>query len=139
MGREEAGPRRKKQLDKANGTPELNLCQDFHAATKKVLQQNQTERILRLLLDARGAWVGLPEIMKCAAQYNARIYSLRRAGCNIENCTQEVNGVKHSWYRLIDPPAATTPSKTQTPNPEPSWKDGPRLTGLPLFDLEVRP
>lgn len=75
-------------------------------------RQTQCERILRLLLDAHGSWVALPEIMACAAQYNARIFSLRRAGHNIENRTQEVNGECHSWYRLVDSPTVPAPSNS---------------------------
>jgi hypothetical protein len=32
--------------------------------------KNQRDRIPGLLIKARGAWVPLPEIMACAAQYN---------------------------------------------------------------------
>lgn len=35
---------------------------------------NQRSRILELLIAARGEWVPLPNIMECAAQYNARIH-----------------------------------------------------------------
>lgn len=62
--------------------------------------KTQRARILRLLIDARGAWVPLPEIMACAAQYNARILELRRLGFDIENRTEIVDGVRHSWFRL---------------------------------------
>ncbi len=65
--------------------------------------KTQTAHILRLLIDARGAWVPLPEIMACAAQYNARIFELRRCGFTIENRTETVNGVRHSWFRLVPP------------------------------------
>ena len=44
----------------------------------------QCARILQVLLDARGAWVPLPAITKLAAQYSARIWTLRRAGHAIE-------------------------------------------------------
>lgn len=74
--------------------------------------RNNTERntqrsvILRLLVTAGGGWVPLPEIMKCAAQYNTRIFELRRRGFNIENRTETVNGERHSWFRLVSSPDA---------------------------------
>jgi hypothetical protein len=74
--------------------------------------KSQCAAILRLLIEAHGAWVPLPEIMACAAQYNARVLELRRLGFNIENRTERVDGARHSWFRLV--------------------------TGLPLFDASVR-
>ena len=101
--------------------------------------QSNTQRsaILRLLLDAKGAWVPLPDIMECAAQYNARIFELRKQGFNIENRTQMVGDVRHSWFRLIASPKAPE-AKPEPPKPSVEWKDRPRVTGLPLFDLAVR-
>jgi hypothetical protein len=64
-------------------------------------RQTQRAAILRLLIDARGGWVPLPKIMACAAQYNARIFELHRTGLKIENKTEDIDGVKHSWFRLI--------------------------------------
>ena len=101
-------------------------------------RKTQQARILRLLIDARGQWVALPEIMACAAQYNARIFELRRLEFDIENRTQvdTETGARHSWFRLVARPAA------ETPKPEPldrAWKNRTRLTGLPLFDAGVRP
>jgi hypothetical protein len=95
----------------------------------------QRERILTLLRSARGAWVPLPEILALAiAQYNARIFELRKRGINVENRTETIEGVRRSWYRLVDSPSsALAPSK-----PAQSWVNRPRLTGLPLFDLGVR-
>jgi hypothetical protein len=101
-------------------------------------RQSNTQRaaILRLLIDAHGAWVPLPEIMACAAQYNARIFELRKIGFTVENKNEVVDGVRHSWFRLI---ASLTPS-APTPKPKPTseWNDRPRTTGLPLFDLAVQ-
>ncbi len=71
--------------------------------------KTQRTRILRLLIDARGGWVSLPEIMACAAQYNARILELRRLGFSIENRTERVGGVRHSWFRLLNSPAPSAP------------------------------
>src|SRR5450755_1642505 len=61
---------------------------------------SQRERILELLSAARGNWVSLPKITECAAQYNARIFELRRLGFRITNRTREINGDRHSWFRL---------------------------------------
>lgn len=101
--------------------------------------KTQRARILRLLLDAHGAWVPLPEIMACAAQYNARILELRRLGFSVENRTENVDGSRHSWFRLVASPTTAAPAPTpEPPKTEPEWKDRPRSTGLPLFDLAVR-
>jgi hypothetical protein len=70
----------------------------------------QRSRILDLLIAARGEWVPLPKIADIAAQYNARIYELRRLGFRIKNRTQDLNGTRHSWFRLepgLIPPTST--------------------------------
>jgi hypothetical protein len=130
------------------GTVQLNSAPPQNAKT-------QTARILRLLMDARGAWVPLFEIMSCAAQYNARLWSLRRLGFQIENKTQrDDSGVVHSWYRLVSPPAPPTPGLVEEkPTPANSatsttdWYERavgkPRPSAgksdLPLFDRGVQP
>ena len=63
-------------------------------------RDSQRDEILALLLAAGGNWVPLPQIVACAAQYNARIFELRRDGYRILNHTREVDGQKHSWFRL---------------------------------------
>jgi hypothetical protein len=60
----------------------------------------QRGQILGILIAARGDWVPLPKITECAAQYNARIFELRRLGFRIANRTREVNGHRRSWFRL---------------------------------------
>jgi hypothetical protein len=62
--------------------------------------KTQRAEILALLVKARGEWVPLPEIMACAAQYNARLFELRRLGFKIENRTETVKGQRHSFFRL---------------------------------------
>jgi hypothetical protein len=99
--------------------------------------KTQRSRILRLLIDAHGAWIPLPEIMAYAAQYNARILELRRLGFNVENRTERVDGVRHSWFRLLSSPTPPVPAPKPEPAPATEWKDRPRSTGLPLFDLAV--
>jgi hypothetical protein len=70
----------------------------------KDARATQRGRILELLIAARGDWVPLPKITECAAQYNARIHTLRRLGFRIENRTKEVAGVRYSWFRLVRGP-----------------------------------
>jgi hypothetical protein len=69
----------------------------------------QRSRILNLLIEARGREVPLPEIAACACQYGARIFELRRLGFKILNRTEERDGERLSWFRLISgPPQADT-------------------------------
>ncbi len=69
--------------------------------------ERQEDAILRVLVDAAGAWVPLPQIImaqgsgRIIGQYNARIYGLRRRGHEIENRKKRVVGRVHSEYRLI--------------------------------------
>jgi hypothetical protein len=98
--------------------------------------KGQRARILRLLLDAKGTWVPLPQILELhISQFGARILELRRLNFRIENKTErDDSGVIHSWYRLVsDAPEAEIPESNPS-KPAPEWKDRPRLTGLPLFD-----
>jgi len=65
--------------------------------------KGQCAAILAELVEARGEWVPLPQIMKHAAQYNARLFGLRKLGFKIENRTEVCEGVRHSWFRLVPP------------------------------------
>lgn len=77
-------------------------------------RRSQDARILRLLIQAHGAEVPLPAIMRCAAQYNRCIYNLRTAGFRIVQRSEKQNGILHSWYRLeIDVPEDLTPAPVQ--------------------------
>jgi hypothetical protein len=91
----------------------------------------QRGRILQLLIAARGAWVPLPEIAACAAQYNARIFELRRLGFRIESQVRKVDGARHSWFRLARNPAYPADSRVgpRTENSLPRELD----ETLPLF------
>lgn len=78
--------------------------------------KTQRARILRLLMDAHGAWVPLPEILALGiAQYNARIFDLRRLGFDVENKTETdpETGVRHSWFRLVKSSPQTAPTPVQ--------------------------
>ena len=63
---------------------------------------SQRDRILRLLQSRAGQWVPLYEITPLAAQYNTRIRELRQRGHIIDNHTRHVDGVVHSWFRLVE-------------------------------------
>jgi hypothetical protein len=94
----------------ADTKSESQLCLLENAPVKNssaelVQRKTQSAAILRLLIAARGAWVPLPEIMACAAQYNSRVLELRRLGFVIENKTERVNGARHSCFRLLNSPA----------------------------------
>lgn len=80
----------------------------------------QRAKILEILLNANGNWIGLPQIAACAAQYNARIFELRRLGFRILNRTKEVDGVRHSWFKLETgpPPKLIAPVSTVPPGPQ---------------------
>jgi hypothetical protein len=95
---------------------------------------SQRARILRLLIEARGREVPLPEISSLAAQYNARLFELRRLGFKILNRTEEREGVRHSWFRLVSVPVQASsptahPAAERDDNPQtipPSVNSDPR-------------
>ena len=100
--------------------------------------KTQRGEILALLIKARGDWVPLPEIMACAAQYNARVFELRRLGFSVENRTDTIDGVRHSWFRLAASKPETETAKlagsgdwygSSRPKVEPSQPGA----ALPLF------
>ena len=65
----------------------------------------QRGRILRLLIEARGSWVSLPEILALGIEYNSRIFELRGLGFRIENRRRQ----HCSEFRLVPGPAASAP------------------------------
>jgi hypothetical protein len=76
------------------------------ARGRPAFAETQRAAILRLLIAARGGWVPLTEILALGiAQYGARILEARRMGFRIENRTERVDGARHSWSRLLNPPA----------------------------------
>jgi hypothetical protein len=59
------------------------------------------------LIDARSQWVPLPEILALGvAQYNARIFELRRLDFRIENRAERRDGQTHTFFRLVPSPNA---------------------------------
>jgi hypothetical protein len=92
----------------------------------------QRGEILALLIRARGEWVPLPEIMACAAQYNARVFELRKLGFNIENRTEVVNSERHSWFRLA-PTASNKPEPEGSESPFMRHHREEEAREIPLF------
>jgi hypothetical protein len=72
--------------------------------------RTQCAAILGRLNAAHGAEVPLCEILPLAAQYNSRIWSLRKMGFKIVNRTEEVDGVRRSWFRLVSGPPEASPT-----------------------------
>ncbi len=93
------------------------------------LRASQRQRILELLLSARGDWVPLPRVQACAAQYNARLYELRRLGFRITNRIREVSGQRHSWFRIE--PAVTPVNRSEHEN------IAPAATGLSFPEFGI--
>src|SRR5260221_4277512 len=98
----------------------------------------QSEKILGLLRAAHGAWVPLPEILALGiAQYNARIFDLRRQGFTIENRTEVVGNERHSWFRLVSPsPEPANSQASEPPKKAIPWSERKPVTGLELWDAE---
>ena len=69
------------------------------------MKQRQTEcdRILRQLQSRAGQWVPLYEITPLAARHRTRIKESRERGHIIDNHARHVDGVVHSWFRLVEP------------------------------------
>ena len=68
----------------------------------------QTARIVAMFRERSPNWVPLTDILALKiSQYGARIYQARHEwGLKIENRTETVNGKKHSWFRLVEPPSS---------------------------------
>lgn len=65
-------------------------------------RSTQADRLLAFLKEHQGQWVPLPKILGLGiAQYNARIFELRRQGHTIESRTEHHDGSVHSWFRLV--------------------------------------
>jgi len=66
------------------------------------MKGSQERKILHLLKKKKNRWVSLTQILRMGiAQYNARIFELRAKKHKIENKTEWVGRVKHSWFRLV--------------------------------------
>lgn len=100
--------------------------------------KTQREKILALLAKARGQWIPLPQLMACAAQYNSRIFELRRLGFDIENKTETIDGERHSWFRLA-PPFEVTTEPVSGPDRFTQHHRADLQREVPLFADQVRP
>jgi hypothetical protein len=89
----------------------------------------QRAKILAELVSAHGDWVPLYRVTQHAAQYNARVFELRRMGFVIHNRTRDIDGVRHSWFRLEPGSAEHTTAPAAATSAE----------NLSLFVEEVRP
>lgn len=63
---------------------------------------SQKAKIKSLFESRPNQWIPLTEILGLyIAQYNSRIFELRRDGMNIENKIEPVNGSRHTWFRYV--------------------------------------
>jgi hypothetical protein len=69
-------------------------------------RRSQRQRILDLLIAARGREVPAPELAKLSLQYSSRVLELRRLGHCIVNRVEIANGVKRGFFRLVIKPPA---------------------------------
>ena len=98
----------------------------------------QRGRILALLIGARGAWVSLSEVLELGiAQYNARLFELRRMGFGIENRREHCDGRIRSSFRLLTGPASPAHSVLTLDLPQvalvnPGVEGGEPQHGAPL-------
>lgn len=68
----------------------------------EMLRLSQREKLRLFFIERVGEWVPLYQIMEIGkAQYNARIFELRRSGMIIEHRHEMVDGVCHSYYRFV--------------------------------------
>lgn len=88
-------------------------------------RKSQRAKILAVLLNAKGAWVALSQILDLQiSQFGARILELRRQGFMIENEQETVGGQRHSRYRLVlgvgvrPEPRSTSCNVAITPSPQ---------------------
>jgi len=63
--------------------------------------KDQLNMVRNIFKSKQNQWIPLYELTEIAAQYNARIYTLRREGMEIINRTKTINGVKNSWYKYV--------------------------------------
>jgi len=62
----------------------------------------QRQRLKTMFESCANQWIPLYRILDMhIAQYGARVKELRDSGMTIENRTEWVNGVQHSWFRYV--------------------------------------
>ena len=65
----------------------------------ETMSQTQAGRLKSMFAARPKEWIPLPEILKMGiAQYNARIFDLRKARMIIINKTKTIDGEVHSWF-----------------------------------------
>jgi len=66
------------------------------------MRRTQKEALLDLFEKRPNYWIPLPVIMMLGiAQYNARIFELRRSGHDIRNKAEVVDGQRHTYFMYI--------------------------------------
>ena len=87
----------------ANGGEDIDRSSIQLSSASPQNANTQRATILRLLFEARSAWVPSPEIAASAQQNNARLYELRKLGFCIKNRTEtdKDTGERRSWLRLV--------------------------------------
>lgn len=68
---------------------------------KHIRDKTQEGRILKRLLEARGAEVPDFELGRISLQYGSRIHGLRKAGFRIENRLERHGKQRRGFYRLV--------------------------------------
>ena len=71
-------------------------------------RKNHRQRILELLIAARGGEVPSSELAEVSLQYNARVSELREAGFVIISRVEVRDGVKRGFFRLNQCPGLQT-------------------------------
>lgn len=61
----------------------------------------QEKKIKELFTSRPFEWIPVFVIQNHALQYNARIFTLRHKGMQIENKIKTIDGARHSCYRYI--------------------------------------
>lgn len=63
---------------------------------------SQTDIIIKVLQDRKGKWVPMPELCAAAGCYatHSRVAEARKRGLTIENMVNQVEGKRHSFYRI---------------------------------------
>jgi hypothetical protein len=70
-----------------------------------LIHDGSQEARIRQLLEQRGGdgWVSALDLSRISLQYCARICCLRKAGMQIENRVEIVDGTRHGFYRIARP------------------------------------
>lgn len=87
----------------------------------------QEDKILKLLVEARGGWVPAPALAKVCLQYCRAIASLRKDSHDIHNRVEQHGKVRHGFYRLagaaINSMAPTKIPPASTPGTAPMFSE----------------